>query len=232
MHKFAIPDSIKERVIARQGVLHPYDVFDGAKTALVVVDMQNYFVAPNHPGAIAMARQIVPNINRLARGVRAIGGKVVWIQTSAKGGMRTWANHHNHMLTAERRSYRLANLAEESEGFRLWPELQAMDDDLYVIKYKYSAMFEDSSSLGAVLRKHGIDTLLITGTATNVCCETTARDAMVLDFKVVMVSDGLAAVTDQEHAASLHSFILYFGDVLTTDEVLGRLVPAAMQSTG
>jgi ureidoacrylate peracid hydrolase len=59
-----------------------------------------------------------------------------------------------------------------------------------------------------------------------VCCESTARDAMMLDYRVVMVSDGNASSSDEEHAASLNNFVIYFGDVLTTDDVISRLVPA------
>ena len=66
----------------------------------------------------------------------------------------------------------------------------------------------------------GKDTLLIAGTKTNVCCECTARDAMMLDYKVVMLSDCTAALSDDEHRATLENMIQQFGDVLTADEVL------------
>ncbi|MGB8057805.1 MAG: isochorismatase family protein, partial [Pseudolabrys sp.] len=58
------------------------------------------------------------------------------------------------------------------------------------------------------------ETLLITGTVTNVCCESTARDAMMLDYRVVMLSDGNASLTDEEHTASLNNFLVFFGDVV------------------
>ena len=68
-----------------------------------------------------------------------------------------------------------------------------------------------------MLRERGLDTLLITGTVTNVCCESTARDAMMLNFKTVMITDGNAAVTDDDHNASLTEFYLIFGDIMSTD---------------
>jgi ureidoacrylate peracid hydrolase len=74
-----------------------------------------------------------------------------------------------------------------------------------------------------MLRNYGIDTLLIAGTKTNICCESTARDAMMLDFKVVMVSDCCAALSDDEHLATLETFIQQFGDVMTGGEVLKAL---------
>ena len=66
---------------------------------------------------------------------------------------------------------------------------------------------------------------------TNVCCESTARDAMMLDYRVVMLSDGNASLTDEEHAASLNNFLIFFGDVMTADEAVARLVPVAQRKT-
>jgi ureidoacrylate peracid hydrolase len=77
------------------------------------------------------------------------------------------------------------------------------------------------------LRSLGIRTLLISGTKTNVCCESTARDAMMLDFDVVMVADACAALSDEEHRATLETMIQQFGDVLGVDEVLALLSPHA-----
>jgi len=65
--------------------------------------------------------------------------------------------------------------------------------------------------------------VLVTGTKTNVCCEATGRDAMMMDFRVVMISDCLAALSDDEHRASLETFIQQFGDVMKADEVLAVL---------
>src|SRR5256885_16126071 len=65
--------------------------------------------------------------------------------------------------------------------------------------------------------------VLITGTVTNVCCESSARDAMMLNFRTVMVSDGNAAMTDAEHSATLATFYAIFGDVMDTDFLVGCL---------
>jgi ureidoacrylate peracid hydrolase len=69
----------------------------------------------------------------------------------------------------------------------------------------------------------GVDTVLVAGTKTNVCCESTARDAMMLDFKVVLVEDCCAALSDDEHRAAIENIIQQFGDVMTSHEVLARL---------
>jgi len=90
----------------------------------------------------------------------------------------------------------------------------------------YSAFIAGSSDIDVQLKSRGIETVLIAGTATNVCCESSARDAMMLDYRVIMLADANATWTDEEHAATLNNFMLFFGDVMTADEAIGRLVPA------
>src|SRR5216683_648080 len=82
MHRIAIPEFAVDRALVRRGRLHPFDDLDPAHTALVVVDLQNGFMAPGQPAEIAQAREIVPDVNRLARATRAAGGTVVWLQNT------------------------------------------------------------------------------------------------------------------------------------------------------
>ena len=74
--------------------------------------------------------------------------------------------------------------------------------------------------LRSALSSHGIENILITGTKTNICCESTGRDAMQLDHQVVMVEDCCAALSDEEHRSALENIIQQFGDVMTVDEVV------------
>jgi ureidoacrylate peracid hydrolase len=231
MHKYVIPDPVKKRVLRRQGKLLSHDTIDAGRTALVVVDMQNYFVAEGFPLEVPMARAIVPNINRVAKAMRAAGGTVLWVQTTAVGALELWGNFHRHMLTPERSRIRLESLDEAAEGYKLFRTIEALPTDLFVKKVKYSAFIAGSSDIDTQLKRRGIDTLLITGTVTNVCCESTARDAMMLDYRVIMLSDGNASLTDDEHAASLNNFLIYFGDVMTGDEAIARLVPVPQRRT-
>jgi len=231
MHPYVTPQSVKDRVLRRQGKLFSHETIDAGRTALVVVDMQNYFVAEGFAAEVPAARGVVPNINRMAKALRAAGGTVVWVQTTAVGALEHWGNHHKHMLTPDRVHKRLAQLDENHEGFKVYPKLEALPGDLRVKKVKYSAFIAGSSDIDAQLKARGIETLLITGTVTNVCCESTARDAMMLDYRVVMMSDGNASLTEEEHAASLNNFLIFFGDVMTTDEAVARLVPVAQRKT-
>jgi ureidoacrylate peracid hydrolase len=229
MHNYVVSDSLRARVLRRQGKFVSHETIDAARSALVVIDMQNYFVAKGFPLEVPVAREIVPNINRLAAAMRDAGGLVVWIQTTATGGLERWGNHHRYTLSPEGARTRLAQLDEAAEGFKLYPALEPAPADPRVKKITYSA-FIGSSELDALLRRHGIETVLIAGTVTNVCCESSARDAMMLDYRVIMISDANAALTDEEHAATLNSFLVAFGDVMSGDDVIQRLTPAAARA--
>src|SRR5437867_7096083 len=101
----------------RDGRLNAYDTLDARKTALVVVDMQNYFVADDMPGCAPEARTIVPNINRLARATRATGGTVIWIKTEALvQDPEDWANR-KEATSAARWAARQSLLARSGDGF-------------------------------------------------------------------------------------------------------------------
>jgi ureidoacrylate peracid hydrolase len=232
MHRYVMSDSTKKRLLRRQGRLTSREPFAAGRTALLVIDMQNYFVAEGFPGEVPLSREIVPTINRLASAVRASGATVVWIQTTAGGAVEHWSNYHTHMLTPERMRIRLENLDVSGEGFRLYPELDVLPTDLRINKIKYSAFIAGSCDIDTKLKSRGIDTLLIAGTATNVCCESSARDAMMLNYRVTMLSDATATWTDEEHAATLKTFLLFFGDVMAADEAIGQLVPVESVRTG
>ena len=97
-------------------------------------------------------------------------------------------------------------------------------------KNRFGAFVPGSSDLHPLLQARNIDTLIITGTATNVCCESTARDAMMMNYKVIFVSDGTATFNDDEHNATLGIMLAMFADVMTTDEVVDRLAGGVRQA--
>jgi ureidoacrylate peracid hydrolase len=220
-----IRQHIIDRVIARRGRLHLFDEIAAARTAMVVIDMQGTFCAPGAPAEVAASREIVPAINRLAGGLRRAGGCVIWCSHAnmAIGSGSDWPGFFNHFVADSVRARTIASLSPGDPGQALWHELRAEPGDVRIIKNRYSALIPGSSPLERILRARGLDTLLVCGTKTDVCCESTARDAMMLDFKVVMVSDATAALSPEEHRDALETVIQQFGDVLTVDEILGRL---------
>ena len=90
MHAYQIPALVSERVEQRMGKLLANSEIVGSRAALIIIDMQNYFCAPGFLAEVPLAREIVPNINRVARSMRRAGGAVVWVQTTAAGAIQHW----------------------------------------------------------------------------------------------------------------------------------------------
>jgi ureidoacrylate peracid hydrolase len=224
MHKIAIPQAAIDRVLKRRDSLHVFNDIDPARTAHIVVDLQNGFMAPGQPAEIPLARDIVPNVNRISAALRAAGGLVVYIQNTIDATAKeAWSNWFTYM-SGDKRSERMNEaFAPDSYGHSLWPALEVLPADLKVRKNRFGAFVAGSSDLHSILQARNIDTVIITGTATNVCCESTARDAMMMNYKVIFVSDGTATHNDDEHNATLGIMLAMFADVMTTDEVVVRL---------
>jgi ureidoacrylate peracid hydrolase len=224
MNWLDIPDPVTARVVARCGVAHPHAELEPGRTALIVVDLQNAFMDDEVGHAVCpMARDIVPNVNRLAATVRATGGGVFWIKNTFDERSAIEWGHAHAILTPEARRRRVEAMSEGTKGHDLWPELDVRPEDEIVRKYRFSAFLPGTSDLPYRLRARAFDTVLITGTVTNVCCESSARDAMMTNFKTIMVTDANAAMTMEEHQASLTAFYLIFGDVMDTAFVIQRL---------
>lgn len=221
MHKLDLFPDVVARVHKRVGRAHPFDHLDASRTALVVIDMQNYFVAPESPACVPMARSIVPAINRLAADLRGRGGHVIWVRGTAQDAAQSWSVFTQQLMppaSGERRARLM-----DGEGFPFWSGNDIRPEDAQVSKTRFSAFIEGSSNIVQHLVARNCDTLLIAGTVTGVCCDSSGRDAMMLNYKVVMVADALAAHSDLEHNASLSAFYATFGDVQTVDECTASL---------
>lgn len=218
------PDLIA-RVMARRGRLHAFEQLQARDVALVVVDMQNSFVAQGGGHAwVPAAAGTCPAINRVARVLRSLGGTVVWVlNTFTPESLQSWSHFHAELSTPAGVALRSQAMAEGAQGHRLYADLQPAEGDCYVLKERYSALIQGSSDLDARLKARGIHTLLVAGTSTSVCCESTARDAMMLNYRTVMLSDGCSSFTPDEHAATLSNFLINFGDVQSCDQVVASL---------
>lgn len=191
--------------------------------------MQNAFVLEDVAHAwVPEAASIVPNINAMAAALRAVGGSVVWIKnTFTEESLVSWSHFHEQLWAPGRKEKRIAAMSEGTLGHQIYEGLEVQPGDPAVRKTRYSAFIQGSSDLEAILRRRGVDTVLVSGTATNVCCESTARDAMMLNFRTIMVSDANAANSAEAHQASLACFWATFGDVRLTTEVIDLIAAAA-----
>jgi ureidoacrylate peracid hydrolase len=222
LHSFALSADAYQRILARRGRLHGFERINSRHTALVVVDMQNAFCDGESPLQVPVAREIVPNINKLAHTTRLGGGMVIWVRMTV-AHRDEWPLVFDELLSPEVGGYLLEGLKPGSHGHNLWAEMETKSSDMHISKNRYSAFLPTSSDIAVRLRQKDVDTVIIVGTITNVCCESSARDAAMMDFKTIMVSDASAALTDEAHAAALANFIHTFGDVRTTDEMIALL---------
>ena len=129
MHKVEIAQQAIDISLRRRGAVQPFATIEPRKTALLVVDMQTGFVAPGAVAEIPVAREIVPNINRLANALRRAGGTIVWIvSTYGPGAERDWTTFFNFIITGEASDrFRLA-FQEGKPEHTLWRELDRSPD--------------------------------------------------------------------------------------------------------
>lgn len=219
-----IPERVRNAVRARYGTEHVHAGFDPKRTALIVVDMQLAFLRPEGGYVVcAAAVETIPAINLLAGAVRGAGGLVVWLKNIHDAHTDTDWPVMAAMAGAAGNARRAAALAPDAIGFQLDPELDVRDGDEILIKRRYSAFLQGSCDLEAILRARGIDTLLMTGTTTDVCVESSARDGMMCNFKVIVVSDATAALSPEMHVGALSAIYFHFGDVMPTAMVLDEI---------
>jgi nicotinamidase-related amidase len=210
LHQWRIDDREYQRHEHRRGRRFAYEVPDPSRTCLVVVDMVRFFV--DHS---AYARGIVTKVNRAATALRDAGGSVAWVVPSV-GTPTEWQVGFYGTEIAE--SY-AASGGSCAPADRVAAELNVEADDLVVEKSAASAFFPGRCDLHDHLRQAGITRVMIAGTVTSVCCESTARDAAALGYEVIFLGDATADSSDLAHNAALRTVYRSFGDVRSVDEL-------------
>ncbi len=204
--------------MAAERIVFGKDFFtvDPSRTALIVIDMQNAFVAEDGTYESAEAREMIPRLEKLIGFAREHGMPLIWTQSDHRppyGGimLRKFPTIREDRV-----------LWKDDPSFELYADMpQPLPDEHRVVKHKYDAFFE--TDMDAILRNNDITTVIITGTATNVCCESTARSAFFRDYKVVFPSDCNGTFDPEMQAASLKTIDLFFGRVLPLEELLNEM---------
>lgn len=198
------------------------------RTALINVDMQRCFVEGS-PLASPDGLALVERINRLARSCRQAGALVV----HTRGWMKP--DRSDVGVMGEIVPPFLVDLYTEGNDMaELHDALDVEPDDVILNKTRYGAFH--GTDLEGILRSRGIDTVIITGIATNICCETTAREAAQHDFRVFFLSDGTATkemngvAADELQRATLASLGMVFAQIATIDEVTEKVRASAPAS--
>ena len=229
MHDVLLDPALVSRLKSeRGGQLHTLQSIDPARTAHLIIDMQNGFMEPGAPVEVPMARAIVPQVNRISAAVRAAGGLNVFVSfTTPVTALDSWSSFYRRFPEEVRRAHQQA-FEHGAHYWQLWPGLEVDDAvDVRIEKQRFGAFIPGTCDLHDFLQARDIDTLIISGTLTNCCCESTARDAMQLNYDVIFVSDANGALTDAEHNATLNNMAALFADVMSVDEIEARVADRA-----
>lgn len=175
------------------------------KTALLVLDMQRFFTDPLSSGYLPASGTVIERINGL---IRKFEGPVFFT--------RHWndpRDFHNLMSLWWRGTI-------NGEMGEIDPSLDS--GELRIIDKSHYSAFE-GTILQESLRQSNVDTVIISGVMTDLCCETTARDAFMKGFKVLFLADCTATETEERHLSTLRIISRAFGEVLTSKELMSRL---------
>ncbi|MXG92164.1 isochorismatase family protein [Nocardioides flavescens] len=209
-HAWRIDERELARQQARRGRPHAYDTLDARRTALVVVDLVPFFFADN-----PYVHGIVEPVNALAAVVRRQGGSVAWV-SPRRTEPTAW---QVSFFGAEIAGRFAATVGDEPVRDRLWPGLEVEDGDLFADKSGPSAFDLEDCDLHEQLAARDVESLVVTGTVTDVCVTGTVRDAARLGYQVVVAADACAAPGDEAHNAALRTIYRAFGDVRSSADV-------------
>ena len=145
-----LPEHI-ENISVRDGTPHSVTELNPASTALVVIDMQNFYMKKGDefsPTSYCKhAQAIVPNVNRLADATRRYGSPVIWVRNiTNSAAFKSWSHHYERM-TPQRIDIRTHELAKNGDGFQFWHEMDVRDNDRKVEKVRYSAFIPGASNI-------------------------------------------------------------------------------------
>jgi ureidoacrylate peracid hydrolase len=187
------------------------------KACLLVIDMQNEFLAEDGSIFFHYASEIVPNVKRLVSACRSASIPVVFTghvheDPAVDGGMTAewWPQIKEGRC-----------LIKGSRGAQIYSGLKARKGEKVIWKHRYSAFY--NTDLEITLRGMGVTDLIITGVLTNVCCESTARDAFFRDFRVFFLADATATSEPEFQVATLKNLAYAFAYVTTTDHLLKQI---------
>jgi len=196
------------------------------RTALVIVDMQKVFCEPQGSLYVPSTEAIVPRIQELAAACRGVDVPVIFLRHIVRGDGSDTGRMRDLYPDVDQ------VLARNNPQVEIIDELTPQPGDIVVDKLFYSGFH--GTDLDTVLRSRDVDTLMVCGTVTNVCCDTTIRDAVHREYKVIAISDASAAMpypdlgwgavsAEEVQKVALTTFAYEFGEVTTTEEVMARL---------
>ena len=210
--------------------MYTVDRIDPSTTALIVVDMENDFVAPGAPLEQPAGRAMLPQLQRALACCRENGIPVIYTTHAHRAG-----GYDQGLLVHAPSIGRGEALVDGSPGVAIFPEVAPCDGEIVISKHRFSAFY--GTDLEIILRGLGVNTVVITGVTTENCCHATARDAFFRDFQVVFLADATATSgypdlgygtmsADEVHRAMLVVLARDTADVVTTETFIARVTTA------
>jgi ureidoacrylate peracid hydrolase len=200
-----------------------------SNTALIVVDVQNDFC--HNEGVFSKYREAdlnevqiaVKNLSSLISKCREFEIPIIFIRTIHS----PWTNSSSWLKRMKGSAEKMRICPPDEFGSQFF-EVGPQENDCIVTKHRYSAFV--GTDLNLILRSKGIENIIMTGVATNVCVETTARDGYNRDYNVVFVEDCCGAYDEEEHAATLNNIRKFFGTVVTSGSLIENFVHSTASS--
>jgi len=183
-----------------------------AGCALLVVDMQMFFLDATSPTFACGGVAILPTVKSLVDAFRRAGRPIIYSRH---------VHHPNDLDAGIMGWWWQGKCLEGSPESEIHPQLAPAASDKVVFKHRYSAFY--NTDLETVLRCLKVEDLVITGTMTNMCCESTARDAYYRDYRVFFLVDGTGTINEEMHIASLLNLAFGFAYVTTSQAILTQL---------
>jgi nicotinamidase-related amidase len=178
---------------------------------LLVIDMQEFFLDPDSPTFTCGGLAVLPNVKRLVEAFRRAGCPVIF----------TRHVHHPDGLDAGIMGWWWEGMClEGTEESEVHGDIAPLAHEKVVDKHRYSAFY--NTDLETVARCLGLEDLVVSGIMTNMCCESTARDAYYRDYRVFFLADGTGSINEEMHLATLLNVAFGFAYVTTTDDVIAQ----------
>lgn len=180
-------------------------------SALVVIDMQRFFLDPASPTFTCGGVAILPTVKRLIDTFRRAGRPVIFTKH---------VHHPQNIDSGIMGWWWKGKCLEGSPESEVHPQLAPLTSEKVVFKHRYSAFY--NTDLETVLRCMKVEDIVICGIMTNMCCESTARDAYYRDYRVFFLADGTGSINEEMHVASLLSLAFGFAYVTTADAITAQ----------
>lgn len=186
------------------------------KQAFIIIDMENGFINPESSQCIKMASQTVEKCAEAASSARKRGIPVIFVnRIYRKSGVDVEHTRYRSWYDGGRA---MSEICNDTIGYENPPELSPEEDDIVIIKPRFSAFF--MTELDLILRRLGIDTVILIGTTTPNCIRTTCYDAISLDYNVVVIDDCCSSQTEEIQRANIFDMKNIGAHIITSDEFI------------